>query len=102
MGTVTNLCDHVCEHVSDLGADGTTACACTYKKCVLCCEGVSVQACAKGCVVIFVATGVCGHCGLACSAQGPLPAFEGESDSRPLAGLPCGIYFCLGADRRPE
>lgn len=43
-----------------------------------------------------------GHCGLACSAQGPLPAFEGESDSRLLAGLPCGIYFCLSAHRRPE
>lgn len=38
-----------------------------------------------------------GHCGLACSAQEPLPAFEGESDSRLLAGMPCGIYFCLSA-----
>lgn len=43
-----------------------------------------------------------GPCGLACSAQGPLPAFDGELDSRLLAGLPCGIYFCLSADQRPE
>lgn len=43
-----------------------------------------------------------GHCGLACSTQGPLPAFEGEVDSQLLARLPCGIYLCLSAYRRPE
>lgn len=71
--------------------------------------GVCADLCMCGCVCARHVRGCIrdhvqrvGHRGLAHPVQGPLPAFEGGSDSRLLAGPPCGIYFCLGAHRRPE
>lgn len=66
------------------------------------CKGMDVHVCVQGSGHICGCVECVGHRGLACSAQGPLPVFEGELDSRLLAGLPCGIYFCLSAHWRPE
>lgn len=93
---------NVCVHSANLCVGHASACMCTCGARRLC-----------GCAHVYVHSwGVHGHicahvecvgrCGLARSAQGPLPAFEGESDSRLLAGLPCGIYFCPSAHWRPE
>lgn len=107
-----SVCLSVCVHTTNLQKVWVLLCeanlnACMCMKAYICtcmkpvcvgnvCEAMHVCVCMEG-GHIHGHVECVGHCGLAYSAQGPLPPFEEESDSQLLAGMPCGVYFCLGA-----